>query len=118
MNRMTIHNQKDRPRTAMNLLRQLFDLRIRFLQPFLDSVRFLLISTPKRPLRRQTQLAQQTTHGSFTQLNPKSLMNKLSHHLCRPKRIRMAFQHQLTLASGYTHRGITGKRIWVRYLVL
>jgi hypothetical protein len=51
-------------------------------------------------------------------LNPKPLMNKLSHHLCRPQRIRMVFQHQLTLASGYTHRGITGKRIWVRYLVL
>ena len=69
-------------------MRQFLDPGILFLQPFLDSLRFLLISTPNRTLRCQTQLAQQTTHGSLAQLHAKSLMNKLSHHLCRPKRIR------------------------------
>ena len=71
---------------SLLLTGQALDFRILFLQPSLEFLRLLLIGTPDRTLRCQTQLTQQTTNRSFAKFDPKLLVNQLPHHSCCPKR--------------------------------
>lgn len=58
---------------------------ILLLQPFLDLFRPLLICSPNRTLRRQTQLIQQTAHRGLAQFYAKSLIDDFSDYLGCPK---------------------------------
>ena len=59
---------------------------ILLLQPLLDFLRLLLVRSPDRTLRSQSQLPQQTADRGLTQLDTKPLINDLSHHLRGPER--------------------------------
>ena len=64
---------------------QPLDPGILFLQPALDFLRLLLVSTPDRTLRGQSHLVQQTTYRSLTEFDAKPLIDKLPNHFGRPK---------------------------------
>jgi len=58
---------------------------ILFLQPLLNFFRSLLVCTPYRTLRSQSQLGQQPAHRRLAQLHPKFVINELPNHPRRPE---------------------------------
>ena len=61
--------------------------RVPLLQPALNFFRLLLIGTPNRTLRGQSQLRQQPAHRRFAQFYVKTIIDHLPDHFCRPQGI-------------------------------